>query len=323
MNSENQKGIIELLKKASLFSNLNERELQEISKQTFQKQFKKDDLIFSQADHTKELYIVEQGEVLIFKKLDEEKNRVVAEFIAGDCFNELSLFEDSARTANAQAVVDTRLLIFSEEGLKKIMADQPGIAAQILHKLLSAIASRTRSATDLLAQKTRSMEILQKEEITDKLTGHFNHNYFDERFKEEFKDFGEHISVLVFKPDLFKKINDSYGHEIGDQVLSKIAEQVGLVARESDRVVRYRGNEFVIILPQTEKYFALEKAEDLRKQIVNMNLSDITGENTKITASIGVAEFDEKNKRVMDVIENAYEVLFELIDKGGNRVDFV
>lgn len=312
----------DLLTKVSLFSNLNELELQEIARQTFLKQFKKDELIFIETDQLKELYIVEEGEVLIFKELKEGKNRFVADFIRGDCFNELSLFEDTVRMANAQAAADTSLLTFSEEGLQAIIAQQPGIAAQILHKLLSAIASRTRSATDLLAQKTRSVEIISKQEITDKLTGHYNHNYFGEQFNADFESFGEHISMLVFKPDLFKKINDTYGHKIGDQVLKRIAEQIALVSRERDKIIRYRGNEFVMILPHTEKYFALELAEILRKQIVNMKLSDLTGDDTKLTASIAVSHFDAKHKRVMDTIESAYQVLFQIIEAGGNRVDF-
>ncbi len=313
----------DLLKGASLFSNLDEIEILEIAKHTMIHHYKKDELIFTQGDQAKELYIIEKGEVLIIKQTKEGKDRFVAEFIAGDCFNELSLFEDASRMATAQAIVDTSLLTFSEDGLKSIMVQQPITAARILHKLLSAIAGRTRTATDLLAQKTRSMEILQQQEISDKLTGHLNRNYFDEKFKTEFKDFGKHISLFVFKPDQFKKINDSYGHKIGDLVLKRIAEQIGLATRETDRIIRYRGNEFVVILPQTEKYFALEIAENLRKKIVNMGLSDITGDNIRMTASIGVAGFDEDNKHFMDVIEIAYQVLFNIVENDGNCVDFV
>ncbi|MDQ2809873.1 MAG: GGDEF domain-containing protein [Chloroflexota bacterium] len=108
---------------------------------------------------------------------------------------------------------------------------------------------------------------LQRRAVRDSLTELFNHSYCWERIHEEarrYRRYGTPFTVLLFDLDHLKRINDTYGHQMGDRVLSHVAAAMHLVARSTDILCRYAGDEFVLILPGTEKHEAATLAERLR-----------------------------------------------------------
>ena len=269
------------------------------------------------------MFIVAQGRVLIYKKTSGDNQQILASYIAGDCFNEINLFEDSPSQATAYAEMETELLILNYEGLISIMMEDSRIAARILHELLCNTAGRIRQANSILAEKTRQTEKIKLQEITDQLTGHYNRIYLDTQLDKELSDFGDNISVLSLKMDRFKVINDTFGHDAGDLVLKKLSETLVKWAQKKDRILRYRGNEFIAILPHTEKYPALIAGESFRKKVSVMDIGKITGgKKKKITVSIGVASFPEHGGSIREVITRAYRTMQEILISGGNRVDY-
>ncbi len=108
---------------------------------------------------------------------------------------------------------------------------------------------------------------LKRRAVRDPLTGLFNHSYCWERIHEEvrrYRRYGTPFSLLLFDLDHLKRINDTYGHQMGDRVLSHVAEAMRLVDRSTDILCRYAGDEFVLILPGAEKHEAAILAERLR-----------------------------------------------------------
>jgi diguanylate cyclase (GGDEF)-like protein len=130
---------------------------------------------------------------------------------------------------------------------------------------------------------------------TDELTGLYNRRYFDEQLKRvlaETDRFGTSSSMILVDIDLFKKVNDTYGHEAGDAVLRQLAKTLGDGVRTVDICARFGGEEIALLLPQTPVAGALELAERLRRAIADRPVMH-EGAAIRVTASFGVAGYPE------------------------------
>ncbi|NLK38686.1 MAG: bacteriohemerythrin [Clostridiales bacterium] len=152
----------------------------------------------------------------------------------------------------------------------------------------------------------------------DQLTGLYNRTYFATKVVEEMKqaEINQHpISLLMLDLDNFKRINDSYGHLIGDEILKRVAQAASRKVRKTDYLVRFGGEEFIVLMPKTSIVQGIEVAEDIRKEIESLSHPIAGG----LTVSIGVAErihsesFDRWCKR-------ADEALYLAKATGRNRV---
>lgn len=156
-------------------------------------------------------------------------------------------------------------------------------------------------------------------EITsiDPLTKLYNRQYLFLKLKEEFnryKRYGTTFSVLMIDIDDFKSINDSFGHQKGDAVLSKLGEILEKSKRELDICARYGGEEFMIILPHTEKNESYKIAERIRSLIMKKFQQD------HITVSLGVANCPSSAKTIESLVKKADNALYESKKMGKNRV---
>ena len=157
--------------------------------------------------------------------------------------------------------------------------------------------------------------------ITDELTGLYNRRKMDEVIGIEFnkaKRYGNSLSVMILDIDHFKRINDFYGHKTGDIVLSKIGGVLNRHVRTIDTAVRYGGEEFVIILPQTDFNGAVISAKKIKNLIRKQNFTQIQGE---VTVSIGIASLPDDNiNTVDDILKIADDFLYEAKNSGRNRI---
>jgi diguanylate cyclase (GGDEF)-like protein len=160
--------------------------------------------------------------------------------------------------------------------------------------------------------------------ITDTLTGTYNRRYLSQRLEEEFRISHRHhssLSALVIDIDHFKKINDEFGHQIGDEALVAVANTLKENIRESDMLARFGGEEFVVILPHTTQKDAMIVAEKLRLAIASRTIASM-GDH-KITISIGVATMPDlivdSSDELLGVADRA---LYLAKEQGRNRVVF-
>jgi len=170
----------------------------------------------------------------------------------------------------------------------------------------------------------RSNEMLRKLSITDPLTHLYNRRHLMETVEKEFQRAsrkGAHLSLVILDIDYFKKINDTYGHQEGDNVLVILAELVRKRLRAYDIAARYGGEEFVLLLPETPLLEAQAIADRLRLEVQD---HPFTGklQNLIMTISLGVATYPSDTIACVDALfRQADEALYRAKHSGRNRVE--
>lgn len=162
----------------------------------------------------------------------------------------------------------------------------------------------------------------REETHLDHLTGAYNRRYFNEQFPVEFKRaerYKRDLSLLMIDIDNFKSVNDRHGHVKGDELLKNLAQIVNDKLRKSDILVRYGGEEFVVLLPETNMKNAIIVSEKLRKSISKTlsSFSELKGET--VTISIGVSNYPLEAQTAEVLLETADRQLYEAKRKGRNR----
>jgi diguanylate cyclase (GGDEF)-like protein len=158
--------------------------------------------------------------------------------------------------------------------------------------------------------------------ITDSLTGLNNRRHFmllaDSHFVQS-RRYGRPLSVMMLDIDCFKKVNDSYGHVVGDGVLVAVARQCLHEMRVSDVLARYGGEEFIALLPETDSTHAIQAAERIRQKIARLVI-DVVGLQLNVTVSIGVATRDPGCPDMNSLIDRGDQALYSAKNKGRNQV---
>lgn len=159
----------------------------------------------------------------------------------------------------------------------------------------------------------------KKQAVTDGLTGISNRRHFNETFTREFeraKRYGTPLSLVVVDLDYLKKINDTYGHHVGDEAIKSIGAVLSKSCRAVDTAARFGGEEFCLLLPDTDQADALNLAERVRKLI---NETSIEGPGF-ISASVGVATYPNHANEQDELFEAADQALYAAKTSGRNKV---
>ena len=171
-------------------------------------------------------------------------------------------------------------------------------------------------------EKVRLYNEVQELAITDGLTNVFLRRHFFERFEEESIRSARHglkLSLLMLDIDNFKALNDHSGHLVGDIILKDIAGLIKGEIREIDIVGRFGGEEFCVVLPETDKDGARLVAERIRERVKSRTFKAYD-EELKSTISIGISSFPDDGKIVKDLVDNADKALYRSKREGKDRV---
>lgn len=182
---------------------------------------------------------------------------------------------------------------------------------------------KIKSLQDRLRESNRLLEELSR---TDALTGLANRRRFtmvlDQAFHHSLRT-NAALALVMLDIDHFKKINDSYGHQSGDKVLTALAGLLKTLTDDNILAARYGGEEFVLILPGTPLETAADEAERLRRQVESLTFSGILAD-LRLTASFGVAAFPHAAIHTMDqLVWEADEALYRAKRNGRNRVESI
>jgi diguanylate cyclase (GGDEF)-like protein len=165
----------------------------------------------------------------------------------------------------------------------------------------------------------RRLHILQTLASTDALTGVMNRRRFVEIGRQALEE-TKTTCLILFDVDQFKKINDSGGHLLGDTVLRAVAERASEVIRKTDSLARYGGDEFVILLPDTDVQSALEIAERVRDAVQNLSV-EVNGQYVSCSVSAGIANMSGDTD-LYRLLRRADEALYSAKNAGGNLVRY-
>ncbi|KQQ65515.1 diguanylate cyclase [Pseudomonas sp. Leaf127] len=163
---------------------------------------------------------------------------------------------------------------------------------------------------------------LQRLSSTDRLTGLNNRGHWEESLRQEYarhRRYGTQVAMVMIDIDHFKRVNDTWGHQTGDKVIQVVAEAMRTHIRSADIAGRYGGEEFAVLLPDTDKAGAQVFAERLRKAVEELHV-DHDGQQIRCTISLGVADLSQPSTDYKTLIEAADQALYQSKKNGRNQV---
>jgi two-component system cell cycle response regulator len=270
---------------------------------------------------------VEPGveEALVLSRSDDFDLIIVS--LSLDHHDGLRLCSQLRSTAETR---NTPVLVLVEDGDMRQLARALEIGVNdYLMRPLDRNELVARVATQLKRKRysdrlRENLELSLEMAITDQLTGLYNRRYMAGHLStlvQHSVQKGKSVSFLIIDIDFFKAINDTHGHEAGDEVLKEFANRIATNVRGIDLVCRYGGEEFVVVMPDTDIAFAYSVAERLRQQVAEapFKVKQDTVDQC-ITISIGVTVSEGPDDRVADLLRRADQALYRAKREGRNRV---
>lgn len=249
-------------------------------------------------------WIAQNHQALLFSKMKDSRDRIP---ILPETRIKARSFLGIPIGTNVEKVI----------GVFALLSDIPQ-AFSAHHQHLLSILCNQAAVSIMNAKLHLGMELMA---ITDGLTGLLNHRSFQEKLAGEFHRIERHaepLSLVLADIDHFKKINDTYGHPTGDEVLKKVAGILKKMVRDIDVVARYGGEEFALILVNTERDGAFKSSERIRKEIAKKSFT-CGGKKISVTLSLGIASYPKDGKIKQELISRADAALYQAKAEGRNR----
>jgi two-component system, cell cycle response regulator len=231
---------------------------------------------------------------------------------------DVPVFSHPMRIRDYESLLVLPLLVKDEVvGTFTVAAQRAGAFPTDRREMLGVIANQVA----ISLQNGRMYEALEEQATTDGLTGLVNHRTFQERFSTMLGRADRlkfPVSIILTDIDHFKKVNDSYGHPTGDEVLRRVAAILKASARKIDICARYGGEEFAIVLESTDREGARQLAERIRNEVGAQSFQSSKGP-FQATMSLGIATYAEDGRDKAELIAKADQCLYAAKHGGRNR----
>jgi diguanylate cyclase (GGDEF)-like protein len=315
---------IEFLRQIEIFSLLTPGEIGKINGLLKLNEIEEGEVLFREGEDGNELFIVKSGVMASSIRLLSGGDREVATFHTGNFFGEMSIFEKAPRSATCYCKKKSALLSLHEKDFYRIMEEYPEIATKIMYRMLNITTQRLRDTGEFLSDMVHWGEAARKRAITDELTGAYNRRFLDDALENQFdlsKTNGTPLAMMMVDFDYFRQINELYGNDAGDKTLTEVVRIFNRILRDNDILARFGGDEFTVLMPQTNSETACSIAEQIRKEVEELDILKIHGGPvSRITLSFGIAAYPEHAAAVKQLKEAADRALYKAKEDGRNRV---
>lgn len=269
-------------------------------------------VLWKEGDPGDSVVFLREGTLEVVNEAAEAEEVVLRTVEAGAVVGEIST-DGSNRSATVRARTPCAILKVPAPAFRQYARDHP----EFLERLFWTQVDRVRSLT-------REVTRTHHKAITDALTRLYNHGFFRQRLEieiERARETGDQVSLVLFDIDHFKKYNDTYGHESGNEVLVGVAQIMKGIGRRGDIIARYGGEEFVALLYGASCEEARTFAETVRRAVEKHPFpSGPASDPRQVTISGGCATFPGPAASEDDLIRIADEKLYQAKAQGRNRV---
>ena len=287
INSDYKRTLLEGL---DLFQGVNPDDVQELLQNCDRRDLSTGELLLSPGAQNEHVYIVLSGSVNVH--VGSPQAPVLVTMEAGACVGEMSIIEDRDPSAYVIGAEDSHLLVIHQSVLWAMVDASHAFAKN----LLVVLSERVRSHNRVIADSFGEMKKFERHATTDALTGLGNRRSMEETFPREIErclDDDKPVALIMVDVDNFKDFNDKFGHQAGDRALIAVANVLKDQFRPADVLIRYGGDEFVVLLPDADQEAAHRVAERVR-MTVSGDTTD-SGDSLiqiPIRVSMGVAALD-------------------------------
>jgi diguanylate cyclase (GGDEF)-like protein/PAS domain S-box-containing protein len=201
--------------------------------------------------------------------------------------------------------------------------DAPGDAAEVRRMGMQQLAHTLSEQIALALSNIRLRQNLREQTFRDPLTGLYNRRFLEETLRREVARgarSGAPFSIMMLDLDHFKRVNDGFGHDAGDLVLRRVARALQDNTRASDIVCRFGGEEFMVVLPDTDRDGAVARAERILASVRNLQLAHDGNALGSITTSIGLALHPRHGETVTALVQSADQALYAAKGAGRDRL---
>jgi diguanylate cyclase (GGDEF)-like protein len=313
-----------LLSSVGIFSLLSPDEIERVASHLATVELADGQTLFHEGDEGNDLYILIDGTACVGIRLPDGEDREIARFAPGDFFGEMSIFDNAPRSATCRALSKSTLYSLSKDAFADIITDNPRIALKLMYRMLNVTTQRLRGTSEFVSEMVLWGESARKRAVTDELTGVYNRRFLEDSlgsYVAEAGEKGEALSLVMVDLDHFREINELYGQQAGDAAIKVAAQVLRSLLREKDVVARYGGDEFVIILPNTEPDRAAELMVKVCVEVARQPVfKEKKGAITAVTTSMGVAGYPIHAADLSGLRAAADAALYQAKEGGRNRV---
>ena len=301
--------VVSRLRKVPLFADLDAENLERLASACRTVSFPPDTKIVRMGESGHSLFLIASGSVRVqypARSADFE----LARLSSGDFFGEMALLNEMPRSATVESVDEVELLVLDKDDFQKIIVESPPVSLQFLETMSLRIRNADEQISDLSEKAMR-----------DSLTGLLNRRAFRERLREESDRsirYGDTFALILLDLDRFKSINDTFGHDTGDTVLSWIGRLLTEHTRAADAPCRVGGEEFAILAPATNSEVAAALCQRLVETVAEAKPP--VDFELRVTMSAGYAACPEHTSSPEKLFNIADQALLRAKGEGRNQV---
>ena len=326
----NSQTVLSVISKLPLFAELTENEFNIMAGAFKALYLESGETIFNEGEPGEDMFIHLAGTLSAYVTQSDGTQRSLFNVSPGEYFGEMSIITREPRSVTITAAEDSTSIKLHGDDFYRIINEQPVIGFKLLRSI-SIVQNRwldqtSKSFSDLI----RWGETARKRAITDEMTGLYNRRFLEENTKERFCNQSMNLrimSLLMMDLDKIHGINDRHGTKAGDLVIISAADLIRSCLRPGDIPARLSGDEFAVLLPDTDKKDAVKIAERIRKAIESKQVEvPVTPGSTETVfistrTSIGIAIAPKHAKTLEELEEASDAALRKAKELGRNRVE--